>query len=174
MSRKKEKVKLFKNVEFTDVDYAKQVYDKEKAKFKFKLVCTVISAIGNLAVTVVMSDMLNASGFMLGMQYIATVVFMVGLAATFATGPIQVLKTMFSIGKFCYCIVPFFLFDLIGFLFGLVFALFGLIYFPVLYSLKNLYQSYKDKKEAEEFLAFNNSLNQDMSNHGEMIQLKIS
>lgn len=55
--------------------------------------------------------------------------------------------------KFCYWIVPFILFDLIGFVVGLGIAFVAFFAAPVIFAAYNLYQSYITKKDASEFLA---------------------
>lgn len=49
MSKKMKKVNLFEKLEITDPDYATKLYEKEKRKWKFKLICTGIAALGSIA-----------------------------------------------------------------------------------------------------------------------------
>lgn len=152
MSRKKEKVKFFERVVIEDVSYAEEVYERESKRFKISLICTAVAALGTLLFNVGQtSDALKL--LLWGVFGWATVLFYgEGLIGTILTGPKNVLKLIWKVGLFGYWIVPFFGIDLLGFVFSISAALIVLVFYPVVFSLYNLYQSYTNMKDAEDFL----------------------
>ena len=151
MSRKKEKVKLFERIIIEDALNAESIFEKERQRFKFNLICTAIAAIATLIIQVgqtAVGDYLFFGIF----EWIAFAVYVVGVIAAIASGPINSLKLIWKLGTFGYWIIPFWIVDLVGFVAGLAIGLILLIMTPVVTALYNLYQSYLNMKEAEKYL----------------------
>lgn len=152
MAKKKEKVKLFEKVEISGPEFAKELYEKESKKFKFRLVCTIAALIATL-IFILFSGPLSSLSDIAVIETVSIVIYVGGLLCTLLSGPVGVLKLFLKAGKFCYWIVPFILFDLIFFVIGLAVALIAFCVAPVIFAAYNLYQSYLTKKDAQEFLA---------------------
>lgn len=163
---KKEKISLFEKVEITDPEYAQKLYNKETQKFKLKLICAGISLLTSISW---LFYFLLESIMPTTVEDLLLIPMAVGIIAAVVAGPITVVKTVFKIARTGWHIIPFFLLDIVGFLFGLIFAVLGLLFVPVLYCAIILYQSYNTKKEAESFLA----LDQTMSK-GQILEVPIT
>ena len=145
---KKERVPFFEKEIFTDVNYAKQVYEREEGKFKFKAICTGASAIG------------TALFYLFGLlaEYvdifndIALVPLLVAIVAAVLTGPTMIFKFAHKTGKLLWFITPIIFADLVMYVFGYWIALVVLVFAPVLFALYNLYLSYINRKAAQDFL----------------------
>lgn len=156
---KKENVKLFEKIEITDPEYAKKLYEKESKKWNLKLICTIIAAVGSVCGFLCMSDTLDKTGFLYDLVQF---VWFVGLVAMLVAGSvINTLKLIFKVGQLGYYIVPFVLLDLIGFVFGLAFGLIITLMLPVVPAAMTLYQSWQNKKTAEEYLALDAVMNKE-------------
>ena len=159
MAKKKEKVKLFERVEISGPEFAKELYEKESKKFKFRLICTIAALAATLAFSLFLGPLKNLTDIAV-IDILVSSVYIIGMILTVVSGPVGVLKLFLKAGKFCYWIVPFVLFDLIGFIFGLCMALSVFCFAPVVFAAYNLYQSYITKKDASEFLALADIMSQ--------------
>lgn len=148
MKNAKTKEKLFERMEITDQKFAQQIYDKEQKKFKFKLICTGISLFSTVGYFLWKVDL---GAFLNELIAFVTVT---GWVATLISSPLNVLKTIVKFAKIGWYIVPFYLFDLIGAALGAGLALYIFYAFPVVFCVIGLYQSYLNKKDAEEYLEF--------------------
>lgn len=146
MKKAKKKEKLFERVEITDQEFAQLTYDTEQKKFKFKLICTGISLFSTLGVFLWKVDLGAILNELIAFVTIA------GWVATLISSPLNVLKTIVKFAKIGWYIVPFYLIDLIGAALGAVLALYIFYAFPVVFCVIGLYQSYLNKKDAEEYL----------------------
>ncbi len=151
MSRKKEKIKFFERVVIEDVSYAEEVYERESERFKISLICTAVAALGTLLFNACQTDAFEFLAWGV-FGWISTLFYGAGLIGTILTGPKNVIKLVWKIGLFGYWIVPFWIFDIFGFIFALCIAFIALVYYPVVYALYNVYQSYTNMKDAEDFL----------------------
>lgn len=141
---------LFEKVDITDPEYAQKLYEKETQKFKIKVICAGISLLTSISWLLYF---LLESVLPTAVEDLLLVPLGIGIIATIVAGPITVLKTIFKVGKIGYTIMPIILLDAFCFIIGICLALAALLIVPVLYCAVILYQSYKTKKAAEEFLA---------------------
>lgn len=152
MSQLQEKTSLFTKAEIHGVDYAQAMYNEESAKFKFKLICAIISLLSPLSLLI--SVLFGDAGFLTVLE---TVLVCIACGATLIANPIVSAKTILKFGVIGYLIVPFIIINIIGFIFGIFLALFVFIAFPTFYCIIGLIQSYRNKKDAKEYLEmFNN------------------
>ncbi len=157
MSKEKPKVKLFERVNIADSDYAQKLYDKEKQWLKVVLICTAISAVATVSDMVMLHLGSEISGTIF--EILVVTMWFVGMLAQFVAGkaivPIKMIWTFIKLG---YNIIPFILFDLLGAVAGLVVGAVIIIYLPVISCLYALYQSYRNLKDAEQFLALDKTM----------------
>lgn len=150
MSKKMKKVNLFEKVDITDPDYATKLYEKEEQKWKLKLICTVIAALGSIG------SMLNGNFLQSDHDVLATICgffWLGGIVASFIASPINVLKVILKFGSVAYHIVPFLLIDLVSFILGLGLGFVAVFMLPVIPCLVTLYQSHQNMKYAKDYLA---------------------
>lgn len=157
MKKAKTKEKLFERVEITDQEFAQQTYEKEQKKFKFKLICTVISLFSTVGCFLWKVDL---GAFLNELIAFVTVA---GWVATLISSPLNVLKTIVKFAKIGWCIVPFYFIDLIGAALGAVLALYIFYAFPVVFCIVSLFQSYLNKKDAEEYLEMGDDISDDLT-----------
>lgn len=147
---KKEKTSLFEKVEITDPEYAQKIYEKETQKFKLKLICAGVSLLTSISWLLYF---LLESVSPTAIEDLLLISLGIGIIATIVSGPITIIKTIFKVGQIGYTIMPIILLDVFCFIIGIWLALAALLIAPVLHCAVILYQSYKNKKAAEEFLA---------------------
>ena len=150
MSKKIKKINLLEKVEITDPDYATKLYEKEKRKWKFKLICTGIAALGSIAGLLIGN--VNYDGNELLIFFILLSWFS-GIIATIITSPINIFRVILKCGSVAYHIVPFLLIDLVAFIFGLTLGFLAVMMLPVIPCLVTLYQSHQNMKYAKYYLA---------------------
>lgn len=146
MKNAKTKEPIFERMVIEDQEFAQQIYDKEQKKFKFKLICagiSLFSTIGYFLWNVNLGALLNE---LIAFGAIA------GWVATLISSPLNVLKTILKFAKIGLYVVPFYLIDLIGAVLGAALALYIFYAFPVVFCIIGLYQSYLNKKDAEDYL----------------------
>ncbi len=150
MSKEKKKISIFEKIQLTDMTYAKHTYEKEKLKFKIRLVCTVLAAIGTVCYSIFVKRGLDNPAFL---DYLLVTGTLFGWAATLVAGyVIKVFSLVFKCGLFVYYLIPFFFFDLFGFVAGAVFALWIILFYPIVPCLIFLFQSGRNMLEAKEYL----------------------
>ncbi len=150
----KQKVTLFDKLNLTDKTHAQKVYERECFKFRIKLICALLAILPSICLLIYKS--------VAGIPILATLVDVVGAAgwiATLVSCPLTILKGVWKLVKMGWSIVPFFFFDLVGAAFGFVVAIFILVYAPVVYCAYGLYQCYLHKREAEEYLTTETTMN---------------
>ena len=152
MSQHKEKTSLFTKAEIHGVDYAQAMYNEESLKFKIKLICAVISLLSPLSFLI--SVLFGDAGFF---NVLETILICIACGATLISNPIISVKTILKFGIIGYWIVPFIIINIFGFVFGIFLALVVFIAFPTFYCIVGLIQSYRNKKDARDYLEmFNN------------------
>lgn len=150
MKKQKEKVRLFEKVEITDPEYAQKLYDKEESKFKWKLICFGVALLGSIGGAICFGNV-GANGFVYDLL---GVLWLLGIAAVIAAGSfMSLIKIILKFGKIAYTIVPFILIDVVCFIFGAAFGFIVCMILPVIPCGMTLYQSYKNIKEAQNYLA---------------------
>lgn len=152
MENQKKKVQLFEGVEISDLEYARTVYNKEKSRLKFKLICAGIALL--TSIIWLFSDTIK------DLHVISTVMAIImsaGYVAALISCPFVIIKTVFKVARFMYALVPFILLDVFAGAIGLVAALFVFLYAPVAYCAIGIYQSYKNLNEAKAFLTYYNA-----------------
>lgn len=150
MSKKIKKVNLFEKVDITDPDYATKLYEKEEQKWKVKLICTAIAALGSVG------SMLNGNFLQSDNDFLAGICglfWLSGIIAAFISSPINVFKVILKCGSIAYHIVPFLLIDLAAFVLGLGLGFVAVFMLPVIPCLVTLYQSRQNMKYAKDYLA---------------------
>ncbi len=145
-----EKNTLFEKVEITDPEYAQKLYEKETQKFKIKVICAGVSLLTSISWLLYF---LLESVLPTAIEDLLLIPLGIGIIAAIISGPITIIKTIFKVGKIGYTIMPIILLDIFCFIMGILVALVALVYVPILHCAVILYQSYKAKKAAEEFLA---------------------
>ena len=152
MSQLQKKQSLFTKAEIHGVDYAQAMYNEESMKFKIKLICAVISLLSPLSLLI--SILFGDAGFL---NVLETVLVCIACGATIIANPIISAKTILKFGIVGYWIVPFIIINIIGFVFGIFLALVVFIAFPTFYCIVGLVQSYRNKRDARNYLEmFNN------------------
>ena len=152
MSQHKEKTSLFTKAEIHGVDYAQAMYNEDSLKFKIKLICAVISLLSPLSFLI--SVLFGDAGFF---NVLETILICIACGATLISNPIISVKTILKFGIIGYWIVPFIIINIFGFVFGIFLALVVFIAFPTFYCIVGLIQSYRNKKDARDYLEmFNN------------------
>lgn len=144
MAKKKEKVVFLEDVQIADKSAAQKLYEKENKWFIFKLICTVISLLGTI---IMVTDSVGKS------DIFGYVVILGIIACILAAGPFIVIKTCWNFVKLGWYLVPVFPIDICVALCAGVLGLVILLYAPVVYCLFGLAKSYKNKKQAEQYLA---------------------
>ena len=150
MSKKMKKVNLLEKVEITDPDYATKLYEKEEQKWKFKLICTSIAAIGSICGLIIATGDVPESTII---QALVILPWPAGIIASLVASPINVFKVILKCGSVAYYIMPFILIDLVAFVFGLALGLIAVMMLPVIPCLVTLYQSRQNMKYAKDYLA---------------------
>lgn len=158
MAKKKEKVSFFEKVEFENSSVANDFLAKENRNIKFKFICAVLAGVGTLVMSLGMNQTTTHIFDSDLMGTIGVIIFVAGIIATLLSGPLNIVKLIWKLGKFCYWVVPFLLVDLAAFVFGLCMGLVVFMYFPVVFAVYNLYQSYRNKVEAEKYIALYSGL----------------
>ncbi len=159
MKKEKKTISLFEKVKIEDPAYAQKLYDKECLKFKIKLICTVYCAVGSIIISLILWGPLKDYPETLFLDIVAIFGLLSYVACIVGGGLIKGLKLLGYIGLAAWYIIPIFPIDLIALAVAGVFSLMVLMSAPVIPAAISLYQSYKNKKEAEEFLALSNSAN---------------
>lgn len=151
---------LFEKVEITDPEYAQKLYEKETQKFKMKVICAGISLLTSISwlLYFLLESVLPTT-----VEDLLLIPITIGMIATIIAGPITIIKTIFKVSKIGWDIMPFFILGMLGFLFGFIFAVLALLFVPILHCAVILYQSYKTKKAAEEFLALDTVMSKGQS-----------
>ncbi len=156
MSKEKKKLNLFEKIEFTDPEYAQKTFDKENTKFKFKLICSVIAAIGSIGAVIVFNGDIES-------EFLETIISLFVYAGwgawIISGGIISHFKTIAKICGWIFILLPIPI-NLGAMLFMLLPTLYVPFLVPVIPTLLATYQSYKNRKDAGEYLAYNNILNQ--------------
>ncbi len=151
MSKKvKNKETMFeKGTEFTNLNHAKQVAEKEGKKIKFKLICAGIS----LLTTIVWLLYWFAGIEGTAMEDVLGVPLVIGVVAMFVCTNISYFKYFGKCCKITWFLIPIFPIDIIFCIMGGVAFMMASLYVPVLPCLITLYQSYITKKEAENYIS---------------------
>lgn len=151
MSKKvKNKETMFeKGTEFTNLNHAKQVAEKEGKKIKFKLICAGIS----LLTTIVWLLYWFAGIEGTAMGDVLGVPLVIGVVAMFVCTNISYFKYFGKCCKITWFLIPIFPIDIIFCIMGGVAFMMASLYVPVLPCLITLYQSYITKKEAENYIS---------------------
>ncbi len=150
---KKEKVNFMDKIEFDSSEYAKQLYQKETRKLKFKIICAAISLLTPLAWAVFMFTELGNNLFV---GYTMGTFLYAGIAATIISNPIQILKTTLKAGAFGWYIAPILLIDILTFMLGLAISVIALLLVPTIHCGVGVYQCYRNRKDAEVYFTLNN------------------
>ncbi len=155
---KKQKVKFMDEIEFSSSEYAKQLYIKENKKLKFKIICALISLLTPLVFILLYTT--KKAGIELVnnafSEMFFTVLFCAGIGATIISNPLQIVKTTWKLMLFGWYIVPIVFIDLIAVIFCLWFSMIALFFIPTIHCAIGIYQSYRNKKDAEVYCMLNN------------------
>lgn len=151
MEKQKKKVSLFERIEITDPEYAQKVYDKEKSRFKFKLICGAIALIGSICALVMFKVLSSGNEFL---SALLSAFWLLGIVASMIAGYLlNFFKVILKFGQIAYHIIPFVLVDLVGFVFGAAFGLMVCFMLPIVPCAVTLYQSYQNLKDTKDYLA---------------------
>ena len=148
-------------IEFSSSEYAKQLYIKENKKLKFKIICAAISlftplvwvfffSFKDVPFTTNSQLMDNVLGFFIVGLFIA------GIVATIISNPVQIIKTTFKLAAFGWFLVPFIIADIMAAILGVCVSIIVLMFVPTLHCVVGIYQSYRNKKDAEVYCMLNN------------------
>ena len=146
MKRDKKMESIFERREITDAQLAQEIYETERKKLTFKLVCAIISLFSTVSFLLMKKDFGPILDEIIAFCGIA------GWIATIASNPLNVLKSIVKFAKIGWYIIPFYFIDLLGLAIGAVFALYILFAFPIAYCAIGLYQSYINMSDAKEYL----------------------
>lgn len=153
MSNKREKVDFFEREVITDSSHAQSIVTREDKKFRFILICTALSLVSSVFALLAFTPVLDWPIFAwLDIGNISEIIWIIGIAGTFLTGPVNVIKAIVKIGTYSWFIIPIFPISLIVFCLAMGFTLAALAIAPVVFAAYNLYISYLNKKEAETFI----------------------
>ncbi len=151
MEKQKKKVSFFERIEITDPEYAQKVYDKEKSRFKFKLICGAVALVGSIGGLVMFSSQNSSNEFL---SALLSIMWLLGIVASMIAGSfLNFFKVILKFGQIAYYIVPFVLIDLVGFVFGAVFGLMVCFVLPIVPCAVTLCQSYNNLKDTKDYLA---------------------
>lgn len=146
MSRKNKEKETFieEGIEFTSLEHAKQVAEKEGKKLKFKLICAGIS----LLTTIVWLLYWFAGIEGTVMEEILGVPLVIGVVAMFVCTNISYFKYLWKSIVVAWFLIPIFPIDVLMCIMGAaVFFIFS-IYFPIVPCIMAIRQSYGNKQEA--------------------------
>ena len=164
MKKEKIKVNLFERVDITDPEYAQKMYDKEKSKFKLKLICTAVALIGSIGGLYCFNSV-GAKDFLYNLL---GVLWLLGIASVIVAGSfVNLFKFIVKFGKFGYYLAVPFPLDIVCFVFGLAIGFLLCFIFPVIPCVITLYQSWKNLNAAKDYLALyhHNSTNVDIEDN---------
>lgn len=150
--KKKEKVNLIDTLEFESVEAAEIFLKKSEKKWKVKLICTVIAAVGTIGILLVFNDAITND--ILG--GIFAILGLAGIIAAIVAGSFfNYIKVIWKCAKIGYCIVPFYLLDLVGFLIGAGVGMLIVCLLPVVPAGITLLQYKGNIEVAKDFIASN-------------------
>lgn len=161
---KKKKVKFMDEIEFSSSEYAKQLYIKENKKLKLKIICAFISVLTPL-VWIFLFSFKEKTGAafttnsvladnIIGM--VLSVFLLAGIGATIISNPVQIIKTTFKLAEFGWFLVPFIIADIIAAIVCACVSVISLMFVPTFHCAVGIYQSYRNKKDAEVYCMLNN------------------
>lgn len=144
------KRKMFdEGMQFTSLEHAKQVSEKEGKKIKFKLICAGISV---LTTVVWVIEWLTGVG-QTALGDVLGVVMIIGWIAMFVCTNIRYFKYLWNSIVIAWFLIPIFPIDLMCCIVGAV-VFFGFsLYAPVVPCLLALRQSHLTKREADEYIS---------------------
>ena len=150
MSKKvKTKETMFeKGTEFVNLNHAKQVAEKEGKKIKFKLICSAISLVTSIAWLIYGSGVEGTTA-----EDILGWFVVIGVAAMLVCTNINYFKYFGKCCKITWFLIPVFPIDLIFCVMGGAAFMMSSLYAPVVPCLISLYQSYVNKKEADNYIS---------------------
>ena len=165
LMKKKQRKALFDSLEFSSSDYAREIYEKESKKLKFKFICCLISLLTSLCFLIILlsKKFPSISAFIdyTDESIFLNVIFMVlmgsGWIALIISNFFMIFKLIWHCAWFGWFIIPFYFIDILGLIFGAVFGLYACFFTPVIPCIIGTYQTYKNKKDAEDFLVLINA-----------------
>ena len=150
MSKKvKTKETMFeRGTEFTNLNHAKQVAEKEGKKLKFKLICAAISIVNSVAWLIYNSGVEGTAA-----EDILGWLVVIGFGAMLVCTNVSYLKYFAKCCKITWFLIPIFPIDLIFCVLGGVGFMMASLYAPIIPCLISIYQSYLTKKEADNYVS---------------------
>ena len=151
MEKEKKKVAFFERIEITDPEYAQKMYEKEKNRFKFKLICGAVALVGSIAGLVTFNSSPSGNEFLLGLL---SILWLLGIVASMIAGFLMnFFKVILKFGQIAYYIVPLAWLDIFAFVMGAAIGLIVCFIFPIVPCAITLYQSYNNLRDTKDYLA---------------------
>lgn len=150
MSRRNKEKETFieEGMEFTSLEHAKQVAEKEGKKLKFKLICAGISLITTIVWLLYWFAGIEGTV----MEEILGVPLVIGVVAMFVCTNISYFKYLWKSIVVAWFLIPIFPIDVLMCIMGAaVFFIFS-IYFPIVPCIMAIRQSYQNKQEADSYI----------------------
>lgn len=151
MSKKaKNKETMFEEgMQFTSLEHAKQVSEKERKKLIFKLICAGLSVLTTIVWLLFYFTGIEGTAA----EDILGIPLVIGLIAMLVCTNINYLRYLWKSIKIAWFLIPIFPIDLFCSIFGAA-AFFALsVYMPVIPCLMTLRQSHITKKDADEYIS---------------------